>query len=164
MLRLHTTGPALALGRTGVARPPAPGRGRSAFPGKEFRELWLRPDASELRRARWLAETTAGEHGLAEDESFRLTFAVNEAVANAIEHGAASPDGYILVRVSCERDLLSFEVHDWGCFAPELGGAEALPERGRGLALMASMVDEVDVRPGADATVVRLSMRIDSRT
>ena len=159
MAHLPTTGSALALGRVGVGMLPPSGSGRPAFPAQEFRELWLRQDPRELRRARWLAETAADERGFEEDESFRFVFAANEAVANAIEHGSPSPDGHILVRVGCEGDELSFEVHDWGSFAPGLAQPNALPERGRGLALMASMVDEVDVRPTGDATIVRLSMR-----
>jgi anti-sigma regulatory factor (Ser/Thr protein kinase) len=123
------------------------------------RELRLHQDARELRYARWLTDTAATEHGLDSDERFRFTFAANEAVANAIEHGAASPDGHILVRTSSYGEDLVFEVYDWGSFSPGLAEAEPLPDRGRGLALMAAMVDELDVRPTGDATVVRLVMR-----
>jgi anti-sigma regulatory factor (Ser/Thr protein kinase) len=62
------------------------------------------------------------------------------------------------VRTSTAEDALTFEVHDWGSFTPSLEEADALPERGRGLALMATMVDEVEVKPTGDATVVRLVM------
>lgn len=127
--------------------------GRSAF-----RELLLRQDPRELRRSRWLTDTAAAEYGLDGEERFRFTFAANEAVANAIEHGEASPDGHILVRTSTHGDDLVFEVHDWGRFAPGAETPEALPERGRGLALMATMVDEVDVCPTGDVSVVRLRM------
>jgi anti-sigma regulatory factor (Ser/Thr protein kinase) len=34
---------------------------------------------------------------------------------------------------------------------------QALPERGRGLAFMAALVDEVDLRREGEATVVRLA-------
>jgi anti-sigma regulatory factor (Ser/Thr protein kinase) len=145
------------VGGFGIAVAPSGGR-RAAHDGPGYRELWLRADAHELRRARWLADTAAAEHGLDADQRFRFTFAANEAVANAIEHGAASPEGHILVRTSSEAGRLSFEVQDWGSFSPGLSEAEALPERGRGLALMATMVDEVDVRPTGDTTVVRLVM------
>ncbi len=159
MLRLGATGSALALGGVGFALPPPGGGGRPALAVKEFRELWLRQDPRELRRARWLADTAAAEHGLDADEQFRFTFAANEAVANAIEHGEASPEGHIVVRSSTSPDGdLTFEVHDWGTFAPHLSEADELPDRGRGLALMATMVDEVDVAPTAGSTVVRLVM------
>jgi len=102
--------------------------------------------------------------GLDADEQFRFTFAANEAVANAIEHGAASPEGHIVVRSSSSAaGDLTFEVRDWGTFTPHLSEADALPDRGRGLALMATMVDEVDVAPTGDSTVVRLVMRARSK-
>lgn len=156
-----SAGPAGALTLAGVGvsspRPRRPGGGANG--AREFRELLLRQDARELRRARWLADAAAVEHGLDADEQFRFTFAVNEAVANAIEHGAPSPEGHILVRCSSDGRELSFEVHDWGTFAPAVAPTEAMQDRGRGLALMATMVDEVDVSPGAESTVVRLVIR-----
>jgi anti-sigma regulatory factor (Ser/Thr protein kinase) len=158
MFLSHATGSALALGRVGVTVPPASRHERPALGAKEFRELWLRQDPRELRRARWLADTAAAEHGLESDEQFRFTFAANEAVANAIEHGEASPEGHILVRTSSAGSALSFEVHDWGSFTPSLSEADPMPERGRGLALMATMVDEVEVKPTGDTTMVRLVM------
>jgi anti-sigma regulatory factor (Ser/Thr protein kinase) len=158
MFRLHAPGSALAHGGVGATLPPSTGTGRPSLGVKEFRELWLRQDARELRRARWLADTAAAEHGLEPDAQFRFTFAVNEAVANAIEHGEASPEGHILIRTSSAGDKLCFEVHDWGRFTPTLSAPDPMPERGRGLALMASMVDEVDVKPSGEATVVRLVM------
>src|SRR4051812_31350845 len=158
MFRLHATAPALALGGVGVTVPQLSGGGRPALGVREFRELWLRQDPRELRRARWLADTAAAEHGLEPDEQFRFTFAVNEAVANAIEHGEASPEGHILIRTSTAGDSLCFEVHDWGRFKPTLSEPDPMPERGRGLALMATMVDEVEVKPSGEATVVRLVM------
>jgi anti-sigma regulatory factor (Ser/Thr protein kinase) len=150
MSRLQATAPAFPLAGARVATPQAT---------DEHRELWLRPDPRELRRARWLAEAAAVDHGLDEDESFRFKFAVNEAVANAIEHGEPSEDGYILLRARPQGDDLCFEVHDWGSFRPDLAGADSLSDRGRGLALMAAMVDEVDVRPRGGTTVVRLLIR-----
>jgi anti-sigma regulatory factor (Ser/Thr protein kinase) len=157
MLLHQMTEPAVAAGRAPVTTPPHAGA-RSGHGRSAFRELLLRQDPRELRRSRWLTDTAAAEYGLDGEERFRFTFAANEAVANAIEHGEASPEGHILVRTSTHGDDLVFEVHDWGRFAPGVEIAEALPERGRGLALMATMVDEVDVRPTGNATVVRLRM------
>ena len=156
MFRMRTSGAALALAAPVMSPPPL---GPRPVRNGPFRELLLRQDPRELRRARWLADTAADEHGLADEEKFRFTFAANEAVANAIEHGGASSGGHIRVRTSSAGDELTFEVHDWGSFTPDLHEADALPERGRGLALMATMVDEVDVCPGNDSTVVRLTMR-----
>jgi anti-sigma regulatory factor (Ser/Thr protein kinase) len=143
-----------------VARPLALGGRAMAAPGTPTQELWLRADASELKTARRFAEAAASDFGLDEDARFRFTLAVNEAVANAIEHGAPAADGRIQLRISTQSDALNFEVRDWGSFtvgAPQ--APEALPERGRGLAMMATLVDEVDLRPSDDSTVVRLLVR-----
>src|SRR5215211_1570863 len=100
MMRLLGTGAPLALGRVGFTAPPPANGGHPVFGRNEFRELWLRQDPRELRRARRLAGTVAAEHSLDEHATLRFTFAANEAVANAIEHGAPSDEGHILVRAS----------------------------------------------------------------
>ena len=121
------------------------------------RELHLRPDPSELQLARRMAEQAADDFGLDEDARFRLTLAANEAVANAIEHGSPGPDGTVLVRVHDDGDAVRFEVRDWGTFKAGAPDPEAV--RGRGLPLMASLVDEVDLKPGDDGTSVTLVVR-----
>jgi anti-sigma regulatory factor (Ser/Thr protein kinase) len=123
------------------------------------REAWLRADPRELTNARGFADRAAEAFGLAEDERYAFTFAVNEAVSNAIEHGSPSPDGTIRLSTAVEDGALAFYVWDWGCFTPDATAPQALPERGRGLAFMAAMVDEVDLRRVDDATVVRLAKR-----
>jgi anti-sigma regulatory factor (Ser/Thr protein kinase) len=143
-----------------MARPLAIGGRAMTAPGNPAQELWLPADPAELVTARRFAEAAARDFGLDDDACFRFILAVNEAVANAIEHGAPSAEGNVRLLISTRGDSLSFEVRDWGRFAvkwphPE----EQLPERGRGLALMASLVDEVDLKPAEDSTVVRLLMR-----
>jgi anti-sigma regulatory factor (Ser/Thr protein kinase) len=142
-----------------VARPLAIGGRAMAAPGNSTQELWLTADPAELVTARRFAEAAARDFGLDADACFRFTLAVNEAVANAIEHGAPSAEGHVLLRISTRGDSLSFEVRDWGRFSVRWRHPEELPERGRGLALMASLVDEVDLKPSDDSTVVRLLMR-----
>jgi anti-sigma regulatory factor (Ser/Thr protein kinase) len=124
------------------------------------REVWLQADAAELGAARSFADETAKQFGFGEEERYEFTFAVNEAVSNAIEHGAPSADGKIRVHTAVEEDALALYVWDWGSFTPQPGVFEALPERGRGLAFMAAMVDEVDLRREGDATVVRVAKRV----
>jgi anti-sigma regulatory factor (Ser/Thr protein kinase) len=97
--------------------------------------------------------------GFDEDERFAFAFAANEAVSNAIEHGRASPEGTIRLCVDEEDGGLAFYVEDHGTFTPRLPDYEAMPARGRGLAFMAAMVDEVDVREGEAGTVIRLCKR-----
>jgi serine/threonine-protein kinase RsbW len=123
------------------------------------RRIDLRAVPSELVTARRLAADAAQRFGLDEEERYAFTFAVNEAVSNAIEHGRPSPEGTIRMNVAEDADALIFCVEDYGTFAPKAPGIEALPERGRGLAFMAAFVDEVDVTRGAHGTLVRLCKR-----
>lgn len=139
--------------------PPTQGRSRGA-PGLRCQELPLRAEPTALRTARGFADAAAAELGLDEDARFRFTLAANEAVANAIEHGAPREDGTLLLRISSDADTLCFEVHDCGGFGADWSEPEPLSERGRGLPLMAALVDEVDLRPGPDGTVVRLVLAV----
>jgi serine/threonine-protein kinase RsbW len=122
-------------------------------------QLELRADPGELATARRFVDAAAVRFGLEDEERYEFTFAVNEAVSNAIEHGRPSPDGKIRLRVVAEDGVLVFEVEDHGTFMPDPPATDPLYERGRGLAFMAATMDEVDVRRGSHGTVVRLCKR-----
>ena len=130
-----------------------------AAPGIPAQELWLLANPAELKTARRFAESAAEDFGLGKDVRFRFKLAVNEAVANAIEHGEPSADGRLQLRISSYGNLITFEVRDWGSFSAARPQEEKLQERGRGLAMMASLVDEVDLRRSDGSTVVRLRVR-----
>jgi anti-sigma regulatory factor (Ser/Thr protein kinase) len=122
-------------------------------------QLELKAEPGELAIARRFAEAAAARFGLEQCERYELTFAVNEAVSNAIEHGRPSPKGTIRLQVAEEDGALVFEVEDHGTFAPGPPAVDGLSKRGRGLALMAATMDEVDVRRTESGTVVRLCKR-----
>jgi anti-sigma regulatory factor (Ser/Thr protein kinase) len=145
----HAAGAGVVGRPLAIAGPPIPAQ-----------ELWLRADPVELRTARRFAEAAADDAGLDSDARFRFTLAVNEAVANAIEHGSPSPDGRVQLRISGHAGSLTFEVRDWGSFSVGRPTAGQLQERGRGLAMMATLVDEVDLKPSEDSTVVRLRVKV----
>jgi anti-sigma regulatory factor (Ser/Thr protein kinase) len=123
------------------------------------RALELLAEPTELATARQFADFAAAGFGLDEHERYAFTFAVNEAVSNAIEHGESSPDGTIHIHTFVEEDVLVFCVEDYGTFRPKAPAVETLPERGRGLAFMAAFVDEVDVQQSDNGTRVRLCKR-----
>jgi serine/threonine-protein kinase RsbW len=149
----------LPVGRAGGrARSPNGGRALPAHRSPTL-ELRLRADPAELQAARRLAEQAADDYGLDEDARFRLTLAANEAVANAIEHGSPSAEGTVLVRVCGDREGVRFEVRDGGTFSAAVPANDGLAQRGRGIPLMAALADEVDLKPGADGTLVRLLVR-----
>jgi serine/threonine-protein kinase RsbW len=122
-------------------------------------QLELKADPGELATARRFVDAAAARFGLVDQDRYEFTFAVNEAVSNAIEHGRPSPDGTIRLNVAEEDGSLVFEVEDHGTFAPGPPTVDPLHHRGRGLAFMAATMDEVDVRRTGSGTVVRLCKR-----
>jgi anti-sigma regulatory factor (Ser/Thr protein kinase) len=121
--------------------------------------LELRAEPGQLATARRFADLAAVRFGLPERERQDFTFAVNEAVTNAIEHGHPSADGTIKMCVVEEDGALVFEVEDHGTFSPRPPTIDPMSERGRGLAFMAATVDGVKVRLGDGGTAVRLFKR-----
>jgi anti-sigma regulatory factor (Ser/Thr protein kinase) len=121
--------------------------------------LRLRGEPSQLWRARRFAEEAAAEFGFDEEDSYAFVFAVNEAVSNAIEHGKPCADGTVSLRIDEEGPALTLWVRDCGTFAAKARPTDAIADRGRGLAFMAAMVDELQVTPVAGGTVIRLTKR-----
>jgi anti-sigma regulatory factor (Ser/Thr protein kinase) len=131
----------------------------SATAGRIDRRLRLVAEPSELRAARDFAEDAAQAFGLSAEQCFQVKLAANEALANAIEHGAPCADGRIGLRVTGESGALVVFVCDGGTFTAPVTDTEELPERGRGLAFIAVLMDEVELRPGDSGTVVRMAKR-----
>jgi len=120
-------------------------------------ELHMPARRSELGAARKYAGEVAKAFGLDADACYEFVYAVNEAVTNAIRHGASDEDGMVHLSVVADADRLTFAVSDRGTFTmPVLDSAETV-EHGRGLALMASLVDEVQLYIEPGGTTVRLS-------
>lgn len=123
------------------------------------REHSIRADVGRLKEARDFAERAAEEFGLDEDARYQVKLAMSEAVTNAIQHGSSSDDDPIRIVVTEESDALVFEVLDTGRFRPRVRRRGDLPESGRGLEFMRLLMDEVDLRPGADGTLLRFTKR-----
>ena len=80
-----------------------------------------------------------------EPACFQIKLAMSEAVTNAIIHGSASAEDEVEIEASEQADLLVFEVRD-GATKPDDGlPFDRLAEGGRGLALVALMMDEVQL-------------------
>lgn len=120
------------------------------------------PDFGALAAVRRFAAEAAERAGLGADARYAVVMACSEAVANAIEHG--SPAGSeVEVTAAVEADALAFYVLDSGRFVPRVRPRGMMPERGRGLAFMSEMMDEVQVRAGPGGTTVRLVKRLPGR-
>jgi anti-sigma regulatory factor (Ser/Thr protein kinase) len=112
-------------------------------------------DVTRLKEARDFAERAAAEFGLTEDDRYQVKLAMSEAVTNAILHGSSAPTDEIRMTVTGAAGALVFEVVDSGRFRPRVRRRGELPESGRGLEFMRLLMDEVDLRPGMDGTVLR---------
>ncbi|WP_101947500.1 SpoIIE family protein phosphatase [Mycobacterium sp. 3519A] len=119
------------------------------FPAKTSE---LAPARAALRR--WLTEAKVPP-----DRSMDLLVAAGEAVANSIEHGHRdSPGGTIRMNATSMVDRVHLTIADTGSWkTPEL---VAHSTRGRGIALMRGLMEEVAINSDADGTTVHLTARI----
>jgi GAF domain-containing protein/anti-sigma regulatory factor (Ser/Thr protein kinase) len=93
--------------------------------------------------------------GADDDEAYDVLVAVGEAAANAVEH--AYGPGHDEFEVAAELDGADavFTVGDRGRWRPARGN-----NRGRGIALMRELMDDVQVDSGGEGTVVTLRRRL----
>lgn len=126
----------------------------------------VRADTAELARVRRRVAAWAEAAGLSSAVAHRLQLAVDETVANAIEHGLAPGTRQLTVAGSPGRGRLAVTVRYRGpAFDPTTEGppsAEpAIRKRaphGYGLHLMRSLVDRVDYRRVGGVNEVQLTV------
>jgi anti-sigma regulatory factor (Ser/Thr protein kinase) len=126
--------------------------------------LVVEPEIASVVRARdaatrWLTDTSTTSSS---DDRAALGLVVTETVANAVHHGGPGP---VRLDLTLAEGVLVGEVRDRGTWrgpAPDhLVGhlaertAAVDAERGRGLTLVAALVDEFAVAPSAAGTAVR---------
>jgi serine/threonine-protein kinase RsbW len=121
------------------------------------RSLRLPARSSELGAARRYAEEVASAFGLDSCSCYELAVAVNEAVTNAITHGAPDEQGQIHLSALEGCDRLTFEVCDYGTFTAPVATASPTCEHGRGFVLMSMLTDAVEVFGTSGRTTIRLT-------
>jgi anti-sigma regulatory factor (Ser/Thr protein kinase) len=126
-------------------------------PGKTLElELPARPASlAAMRRAvaQWLRLA-----GAREDEIYEVLVACGEACANAVAHAhPALSDSSFEVRAAQEGSEVEITVRDTGRWRPP-----ADEGRGRGLAVMRELMDEVEIEPSEKGTTVTLRRRLRS--
>jgi serine/threonine-protein kinase RsbW len=126
------------------------------------REHSIQADLGLLKQARDFAERAAADFGLDDGACYDVKLAMSEAVTNAIQHGSTSADDPISILVLAEGPELVFEVLDTGRFMPRVLTRGELEESGRGLEFIRVLMDEVDLRPTDDGTLMRFTKRLDS--
>jgi serine/threonine-protein kinase RsbW len=119
------------------------------------RQTWLPAAPASAGTARSIVGEAATEAGLDGDGTWDLLLATSEAVANAVQHGKAWPNNCILLTTEpCARGL-RVEVSDCGTFDSQLEPAPLDATCGRGIPIIAAVVDRLEVRNGEGHTLVR---------
>ena len=129
------------------------------------RESWLTAAPESAPIARAIVREAAVEHGLDDEATWDLMLATTEAIANAIVHGTACEYGDgakgILLRVLTCDDSLCVEVCDCGRFDSTLPPPSTDATSGRGIPIIAAVVDRFELVPDASKTRVRFAKRRD---
>ena len=110
----------------------------------------LPADPRALRDFRQQLATWLEEAGVRDRAQQEILLAAHEAAANAIEHAAAP----LTVVGRAEPDVILIEVTSagrWGAHKQEISD-----ERGRGIALMRSLLSDVEILAEKERTIVRL--------
>jgi len=96
--------------------------------------------------------------GLDRSTEWELTLATTEAFANAVEHGAPCDPRGIRLGIEIEDGRLHVEIADCGCFRSD---RTSKPEGhgGRGMPIIAAIMDDLQVVPDRGTTRVRFENR-----
>src|SRR5262249_33006831 len=129
----------------------------SALP-ERFRSTWP-AEPSALRVLRQLLRRWLDRWGADDDEIYDITVAVQEASANAVEHAYAPGSAAFEVAASHADGVVTVIVRDRGNWRAARGGEQ----RGRGLPIMHSLMESVDVSSGEQGTTVMLRRRLRGR-
>lgn len=118
------------------------------------RETWLPATPASARTARSIVREAAAEAGLEGDLVWDLMLASTEAFINAVQHGKPWPNDCVLFATEpCPRGL-RVEVCDLGSFDSALEPAPLDATSGRGMQIIAALVDRFEVRNGDGRTLV----------
>ncbi len=121
------------------------------------------PPLTEDLRSRWPAQPEAlvavrhllrrwlQVHGASEDEAYDILVACQEACANAVEHAYGPGRAHFEVDAEHREARIRVTIRDEGRWREPRG-----VHRGRGLVLMRSLMETVEVERGSEGTVVVL--------
>ena len=128
---------------------------RLSFPAKPDYLLLARLALSGIGRA-----TPVSDELLAD-----LKLAITEACGNSVRHAYPDGQGDVFVSYVFDGDAIEMIVEDKGIGLQAPGAAAPGPttgESGMGMSIIRTVVDELEIRPGADGrgTVVRMTKRL----
>src|SRR5688500_20197920 len=124
-------------------------------------ESWLPSAPASAPEARALVRDAASELRLDGSTTWELMLATTEAIANAIEHGQPCDPRGIFLRLEALNGTFEVEVRDCGgCFPVERRSGKPDQQGGRGMPIIAAIMDSLEILPGAHITRVRFERRL----
>jgi anti-sigma regulatory factor (Ser/Thr protein kinase) len=123
------------------------------------RESWLPATPESVPTGRAFVRDAAVEHRLDDEATWDLMLAATEAIANAVLHGRPCDERGVLVTIEPREDGFYVEVTDCGDFDAELRPAPYDAVGGRGLPIIAAVVDDLELVPDPYRTRVRFGKR-----
>jgi anti-sigma regulatory factor (Ser/Thr protein kinase)/putative methionine-R-sulfoxide reductase with GAF domain len=112
-------------------------------------------EPTALARVRQLVRRWIHQFDPTAEDVRTILLACGEACANAIEHAYSPQRAWFEVEFWADDDVVHLVVRDSGRWRPARG-----QHRGRGLAIMKTSMDEVEIRPGDAGTEVIMSRRL----
>jgi anti-sigma regulatory factor (Ser/Thr protein kinase) len=92
--------------------------------------------------------------------TWELMLATTEAVANAVEHGEPCDPLGIYLSLEALDGTIGIEVCDCGCFPKVPRSPKPGQQGGRGMPIIATIMDKLEVEPSRDLTRVRFEKRL----
>ena len=125
------------------------------------RESWLPALPEGVPQARAIVRDLASELRLDGATTWELMLATTEAFANAVEHGCACEPRGISLRTEIRDGRLGVEVADCGGrFSTGRSSGKRRGEGGRGLRIVAAIMDHFEVVPDTGGTRVRFAKQL----
>lgn len=122
--------------------------------GREF-ELRTRAQAARLQQVRHELGSWLDDHGAVPEVRSEIALAVHEAAANVVQHAYAGGSGDLVVRARVGHGEVTVVVEDAGGWRVP-GRTD---HRGRGLALMHGLMDDVEISPVEVGSGTRVTLR-----
>jgi len=124
-------------------------------------ESWLPSAPASATEARALVRDAASRLRLDGSTTWELMLATTEAIANAIEHGQPCDARGIFLRVEALDGTFEVEVCDCGgCFPAASRSSKPDRQGGRGMPIIAAIMDSLEVLPSHGLTRVRFEKRL----